>query len=379
MDFKLTEEQQMIRETAREFAQNELAPGVAERDRDENFPGEQLKKLGELGFMGITVPEEYGGAGLDPICSCLAIEEISKIDASMGVILSVTNSLACHPIERFGTEEQKRRYLVPLASGQMLGGFSMSEPGAGSDAAALTTTAVRDGDFYVINGGKNFVTSGKNGDVFILMAVTDKAKGAKGISAFILEQGTPGMTVGHKEKKLGIRGSDTTSFSFDDCRIPKENLLGEEEMGFKIALTALDSGRLGIACQALGIAGAALDESIKYSKERKQFGKFLSEFQAIQFKLADMETQINATRLLIYQAAMKKDRGDRYSKEAAMAKLYASEVAMRCSIEAVQIHGGYGYTKDYPVERFMRDAKITEIYEGTSEVQRMVIANSLLR
>jgi len=325
------------------------------------------------------VPEAYGGAGLHPICSCLAIEEISKVDASMGVILSVTNSLACHPIERFGTEEQKRRYLVPMASGQMLGGFSMSEPGAGSDAAALTTTAVRDGDFYVINGRKNFITSGKNGDVFILMAVTDKAKGAKGISAFILEQGTLGMTVGPKEKKLGIRGSDTTSFSFDDCRIPKENLLGEEGMGFKIALTALDSGRLGIACQALGIAGAALDESIKYSKERKQFGKFLSEFQAIQFKLADMETQINAARLLIYQAAMKKDSGDRYSKEAAMAKLYASEVAMRCAIEAVQIHGGYGYTKDYPVERLMRDAKITEIYEGTSEVQRMVIANSLLR
>lgn len=378
MDLKYTEEHELIRKTVRDFAEEKLAPGVAERDRTMTYPKEQLRELAELGFWGVFFPEEYGGAGLDSISYCIAIEELSRVDASVGVIISVTNSLAAYPIFTFGTEEQKQKFLVPLASGEKLGGFCLTEPGAGSDAAAQTTTAVRDGDYYVVNGAKHFVTSGKNGNLFIVTVVTDKAKGVKGTSSLIIEQGTPGMTVQPPEHKLGIRGSDTHAITFEDCRVPVANRLGNEGDGFKIALTALDSGRMGIAAQALGIAQASLDASLQYAHERQQFGKFLKDFQAIQFKLADMETRIQAARLLLYQSALKKDSGARYTKEAAMAKVFCAETAMWASTQAVQIYGGYGYTTEYPVERFMRDAKITEIYEGTSEVQRIVIAANLL-
>lgn len=315
---------------------------------------------------------------MDSISYCVALEELSKVDTSVGVIISVTNSLTAYPIFTFGTEEQKQKFLVPLASGKKLGGFCLTEPGAGSDAAAQSTTAVRDGDFYVVNGAKHFVTSGKNGDLFVVTVMTDKSKGVKGTSSLIIEQGTPGMTVQPPEHKLGIRGSDTHAITFEECRVPAANRLGKEGDGLKVALTALDSGRMGIAAQALGIAQASLDASLQYAHERQQFGKYLKDFQAIQFKLADMETRIQASRLLLYQAALKKDRGERYTKEVAMAKVYCSETAMWASTQAVQIYGGYGYTTEYPVERFMRDAKITEIYEGTSEVQRIVIAASLL-
>ncbi len=379
MDFTYTEENELIRKTAREFAEEKLAPGVAERDRDMIYPREQLRELADLGFFGVFFPEEYGGAGMDSVSYCIAVEELSRVDASVGVIISVTNSLCAYPIFTFGTEEQKQKFLVPLASGQKLGGFCLTEPGAGSDAAALTTTAVRDGDDYIVNGAKHFVTSGKNGDIFVVTVVTDKEKGVKGTSSLIIEQGTPGMQVQPPEHKLGIRGSDTHAIVFEDCRVPVANRLGEEGDGFKVAMSALDSGRMGIAAQALGIAQASLDASLQYVHERQQFGKYLKDFQAIQFKLADMETRINAARLLLYQAAAKKDRGERFTKEAAMAKVYCSETAMWAATEAVQIHGGYGYTVEYPVERFMRDAKITEIYEGTSEVQRIVIAANLLK
>jgi len=378
MDLTYTEEHKLIRKTARDFALEKLAPGVAERDEKAIFPREQVRELGELGFCGMFVPEQYGGAGLDSISYCIAIEELSRVDASTGVIISVTNSLAGYPIFKFGTEEQKQKYLVPLAKGEKLGGFCLTEPGAGSDAAAQTTTAVRDGDVYVVTGAKHFVSSGKNGDLFVVTVVTDKSKGVKGTSSLIIEQGTAGMTVQPPEHKLGIRGSDTHAITFEECRVPMANRLGNEGDGLKVALTALDSGRMGIAAQALGIAQASLDESLKYAHQRKQFGQFLKDFQAIQFKLADMETRIQAGRLLLYQAALKKDRGERHTKEVAMAKVYCSETAMWASTQAVQILGGYGFTKEYPVERFMRDAKITEIYEGTSEVQRMVIAANLL-
>jgi len=379
MNFQFTEEQIMIKETARRFAEEELAPTVAERDEKEEFPEEAVKKLGELGFMGMMVPTNYGGAGLDTISYVLAVEEIAKVDASTAVIMSVNNSLVCYELNEWGTEEQKQKYLVPLASGRMLGAFALSEPEAGSDASNQRTTAVLDGDSYVLNGTKNFTTNGLHADVVVVFASTDRSKGSHGISAFIVEKGTPGFSVAKKERKLGIRSSDTVSLSFEDCRVPVGNRLGEEGIGFKIAMKTLDGGRIGIAAQALGIAQASLEASVRYSKQRKAFGQYLSEFQAIQFKLADMVTNIEAARLLTLEAAAKKDAGERYTEIAAMAKLYASKVAVECALEAVQIYGGYGYIKEYPVERFLRDSKITEIYEGTSEIQRIVIARGLLK
>lgn len=379
MNFDFTETQLMIRETARKFAEEELAPSAAERDEKEEFPHDAVKKLGELGFMGMMVPEQYGGAGLDTVSYVLAMEEISKVDASCGVIMSVNNSLVCYGINEWGTEEQKQKFLVDLATGKKLGAFALSEPEAGSDAANQRTTAVRDGDFYILNGTKNFITNGANADVVLVMAATDKSKGAKGVSTFLVEKGTPGFSVAKKEKKLGIRSSDTASLVFQDCKIPKQNRIGEEGFGFKFAMMTLNGGRIGIAAQAMGIAMASLDASIRYSKQRKAFDRFIAEFQAIQFKLADMATKIDAAQLLTLRAASLKDEGKPYSSTAAMAKLYASRVAVESALEAIQIHGGYGYIKEYPVERYLRDAKITEIYEGTSEVQRIVIARSLLK
>jgi len=378
MNFQFTEEQLMIKETARKFAIEELAPKASERDEKEEFPHEEIKKLAELGFMGMMVSEKYGGAGLDTISYVLAMEEISKVDASVGVIMSVNNSLVCWPIETFGTEEQKLKYLPRLARGELLGAFCLSEPEAGSDASNQRTTAVRDGDFYILNGTKNFITNGVYANILIVFAQTDREKGSKGISAFIVEKDFPGVIVTKKERKLGIRSSDTAQIVFEDCRVPACNRLGDEGLGFKIAMTTLNGGRIGIAAQALGIAQASLEASIKYAKERKTFGKYLAEHQAIQFKIADMATKIEAARLLTLLAAWKKDRGEKYVKEASMAKLFASQVAVESALEAVQIHGGYGYIKDFPVERYLRDSKITEIYEGTSEIQRIIIARELL-
>ncbi|CUS91850.1 Acyl-CoA dehydrogenase [Candidatus Kryptobacter tengchongensis] len=378
MNFQFTEEQLMIKETARKFAVEELAPKASERDEKEEFPHEEIKKLAELGFMGMMTSEKYGGAGLDTISYVLAMEEISKVDASVGVIMSVNNSLVCWPIETFGTEEQKLKYLPRLARGELLGAFCLSEPEAGSDASNQRTTATRDGNFYILNGTKNFITNGVYANILIVFAQTDKEKGSKGISAFIVEKDLPGVIVTKKEKKLGIRSSDTAQIVFEDCKVPAVNRLGDEGMGFKIAMTTLNGGRIGIAAQALGIAQASLEASIKYAKERKTFGKFLAEHQAIQFKIADMATKIEAARLLTLLAAWKKDRGERYVKEASMAKLFASQIAVEAALEAVQIHGGYGYIKDFPVERYLRDSKITEIYEGTSEIQRIIIARELL-
>jgi alkylation response protein AidB-like acyl-CoA dehydrogenase len=378
MNFEFTEEQLMIKETARKFAVEELAPKASERDEKEEFPHEEIKKLAELGFMGMMVSEKYGGPGFDTISYVLAMEEISKVDASVGVIMSVNNSLICWPIETFGTEEQKLKYLPRLARGELLGAFCLSEPEAGSDASNQRTTAVKDGDCYILNGTKNFITNGVYANILIVFAQTDKEKGSKGISAFIVEKDLPGVIVAKKEKKLGIRSSDTAQIVFEDCKVPASNRLGEEGAGFKIAMTTLNGGRIGIAAQALGIAQASLEASIKYAKERKTFGKYLAEHQAIQFKIADMATKIEAARLLTLLAAWKKDRGERYVKEASMAKLFASQVAVESALEAVQIHGGYGYIKDFPVERYLRDSKITEIYEGTSEIQRIIIARELL-
>jgi len=379
MTFDYTETQLMIQETARKFAEEELSPRAAERDEKEEFPSDAVKKLGELGFMGMMVPEQYGGAGLDTVSYVLAMIEISKADASCGVIMSVNNSLVCFGINEWGTEEQKEKYLKPLAMGKMLGAFALSEPEAGSDASNQQTTAVRDGDYYVLNGTKNFITNGSHADVILVMAQTDKSKGAHGISAFIVEKGTPGLSVAKKEKKLGIRSSDTVSLSFQDCRVPLQNRIGDEGFGFKFAMRTLDGGRIGIAAQALGIAHAALHYSISYSKQRKAFGKYLSDFQAIQFKIAEMKTKLDAAQLLTIKAAYLKDAEKPYGSAAAMAKLFASRIAVESALEAIQIHGGYGYIKEYPVERLLRDAKITEIYEGTSEVQRIVIARELLK
>src|SRR5271169_1648688 len=379
MTFDFTETQLLIQETARKFAEDELAPSAAERDDKEEFPYDAVKKLGELGFMGMMVPEKYGGAGLDTVSYVLAMEEISKVDASCGVIMSVNNSLVCYGFYSWGTEEQKQKYLVPLASGKKLGAFALSEPEAGSDATNQRTTAVRDGSHYILNGTKNFITNGANADIVLVMATTDKSKGPSGISTFIVEKGTPGFFVAKKERKLGIRSSDTVSLAFQDCKVPAENLLAAEGFGFKFAMKTLEGGRIGIAAQALGIAQASLDASVKYAKQRKAFGKRLSELQAIQFKIADMATKIDAARLLILKAAMLRDADRPYSQEAAMAKLFASKVAVDAALEAIQIHGGYGYIKEYPVERYLRDAKITEIYEGTSEVQRIVISRGLLK
>lgn len=384
MNFELTEEQQMIQMAARDFARNECLPAVIERDEHQRFPYEQVSQLADLGFMGMMISEEYGGAGMDTISYVLAMEEISKIDASVSVCMSVNNSLVCYGIEAFGTEEQKRKYLVPLAQGKKdgqlyIGAFMLSEPEAGSDATSQHTTAIDMGDYYLLNGTKNWITNGGTASVYIVMAQTDSSKGAKGINVFIVEKQWPGITVSAKENKLGIRGSDTHMVMFTDVKVPKENRIGEDGFGFTFAMKTLAGGRIGIASQALGIASGAYELAKDYAKTRKAFGTEIMNHQAIAFKLADMHTKIEAARLLCYKAAWEKDHQKDYTLSSSIAKLYTSEIAMWTAIEAVQVHGGYGYVKEYHVERLMRDAKITQIYEGTSEVQRIVISRSILK
>jgi alkylation response protein AidB-like acyl-CoA dehydrogenase len=379
MNFDFTETQLMIRDTARKFAEDELAPDSIERDEKEEFPHEAIRKLGELGFMGMMVPEEYGGAGLDMVSYVLAMEEISKVDASCGVIMSVNNSLVCYGLNEWGSGFQKDKYLKPLAGGKALGAFALSEPEAGSDASNQRTVAARSGDHYLLNGTKNWITNGSTADYVLVMATTDKSKGPHGISTFIVEKGTPGFSVAKKEKKMGIRSSDTVSLSFLDCKVPVENRVGDDGFGFKFAMKTLDGGRIGIAAQAYGIAEASLRAALRYSQERKAFDKPIFDFQAIQFKLAEMATKVDAAQLLILQAAMLKQEGKPFGKQAAMAKLFASKIAVECALEAIQVHGGYGYVREYLVERYLRDAKITEIYEGTSEIQHLVIARALLK
>jgi alkylation response protein AidB-like acyl-CoA dehydrogenase len=379
LNFELTEEQVAVQQAAREFARHELLPGVIDRDEYQQFPVEQIRKMGECGFMGVMVAPEYGGGGMDTISYVLAMEEISKVDASASVCMSVNNSLVCWGLESYGTEEQKRKYLPRLAKGEIIGAFCLSEPEAGSDATSQHTTAVDMGDYYLLNGVKNWITNGNSASVYLVMAQTHPEKAHKGINCLIVEKDTPGFVVGKKENKLGIRGSDTHSLMFTDVKVPKENRIGEDGFGFKFAMQTLNGGRIGIAAQALGIASGAYELSLQYSKERKSFGKPIAEHQAIQFKLAEMATKIEAARLLCYQAAFMKDLHLDYVKSAAMAKLYASTVAMEVTTEAVQIHGGYGYVKEFHVERLMRDAKITQIYEGTSEIQKIVIARELLK
>lgn len=379
MDFILTNEQQMIKKVMREFAENEVQPLAAEIDETERFPIETVRKMARYNMMGIPVPKEYGGAGGDEVAYAIAIEELSRVCGTTGVICSAHTSLACWPILKFGTEEQKNRYLVSLAKGEKIGAFGLTEPNAGTDAAGQQTTAVLKGDNYILNGSKIFITNGGQADVYIIFAMTDKSKATRGISAFIVEKNFPGFSIGKIEDKMGIRASATAELIFENCVVPKENLLGQEGKGFKIAMQTLDGGRIGIAAQALGIAQGALDESVKYLKERQQFGRPLAKFQGLQWMIADMGTKIEAARWLVYNAAYRKANGMTYGKEAAMAKLFAADTAMEVTTKAVQLHGGYGYTKDYPVERMMRDAKITEIYEGTSQVQKMVIAANLLK
>lgn len=379
MDFSLSEEQLMIQEAARDFAQTELLPGVIERDDAQKFPTEQVKQMGELGFLGMMVDPKYGGSGLDTLSYALVMEELSKIDASASVVVSVNNSLVCWGLEAYGSEEQKQKYLTRLATGEVIGAFCLSEPEAGSDATSQKTTAIDNGDHYVLNGTKNWITNGGTAQIYLVIAQTDREKGHKGINALIVEKGMEGFEIGPKENKLGIRGSDTHSLNFNDVKVPKDNRIGEDGFGFKFAMKTLSGGRIGIAAQALGIAAGAYELSKKYSKERKAFGTEIANHQAIAFKLADMHTQIEAARLLVYKAAKDKDNGDNYDLSSAMAKLYASQVAMETTVEAVQIHGGYGFVKDYHVERLMRDAKITQIYEGTSEIQKIVISRSILR
>jgi|TARA_B110000438_G_scaffold231132_1_gene226368 alkylation response protein AidB-like acyl-CoA dehydrogenase len=379
MNFSLTEEQQMIRKTARDFAINELAPGVVERDEKKIWPREAIKKMGELGFMGMMTSTEWDGGGMDVVSYALAMEEIARVDASASVVMSVNNSLVCYLLEKFGSDFQKEKYLKPLASGKKIGAYSLSEPQSGSDASNMRTVAKKDSDHYVVSGTKNWVTNGINSDIVMLFAMTETGVGHKGISCFIVEKGWDGFEAGKPEDKLGIRASDTSELYFDNVKIPAENLVGGEGIGFKIALTTLDGGRIGIASQALGIAQASLDASISYSKERIQFGKPISENQGIQFKLADMAMNIETARLLIHKAAWAKQNGLDYGHLASMAKVYTSEAAMKASTDCVQIHGGYGYIRESGVERLMRDAKITQIYEGTSEIQRLVIARALLK
>lgn len=379
MDFQLSEEHLMIQQAARDFAQNELLPGVIERDEKQEFPAEQIKKMGELGFLGMMVDPKYGGGGMDTISYVLAMEEISKVDASCSVVMSVNNSLVCWGLEKFGTEEQKQKYLTKLATGEIIGAFCLSEPEAGSDATSQRTIAEDKGDYYLLNGTKNWITNGSSASVYLVMAQTDVEKGHRGINCLIVEKGMEGFQIGPKENKLGIRGSDTHSLMFTDVKVPKENRIGEDGFGFKFAMQTLSGGRIGIASQALGIASGAMELAVKYSKERKAFGKPISEHQAIAFKLADMATEIDAARFLCLHAAWLKDQGKKFDKEGAMAKLFASKIAMDATVEAVQIHGGYGYVKDYHVERLMRDAKITQIYEGTSEIQKIVISRSILK
>lgn len=379
IDFTLTSEQELIQKTAREFAKEHLAPGVIERDDKAEFPTEQIKVMGELGFMGMMVPEEWSGAGFDTLTYVIAMEEIAAVELATSTIMSVNNSLVCQLFVDYGTEDQKEKYLKPLAIGEKLGAYSLSEPESGSDASNMRTFAKKEGDHYVINGTKNWVTNGINGDIVILFCMTEKNVGYKGISAFVVEKGTLGLSTGKKENKLGIRASDTCELYFENCLIPCENMIGEEGQGFKVAMKALGGGRIGIAAQALGLARAALDASISYAKERKQFGKIIGEFGAIQNKLADMATEIDAARMLVWRAAKLKDDGKNYYRESSMAKLYASSTAMKAATECVQIHGGYGYMQEYGVERLMRDAKITQIYEGTSEIQQLVIGRDLLK
>jgi alkylation response protein AidB-like acyl-CoA dehydrogenase len=379
MYFELSEEHLMIQQAARDFANNELKLGVIERDEHQIFPHEQIKKLGELGFLGMMVDPKYNGAGMDTISYVLAMEELSKIDASASVVVSVNNSLVCFGLEHYGTEEQKEKYLKPLAAGEKIGAFCLSEPEAGSDATSQHTTAIDMGDHYLLNGTKNWITNGGNASTYLVIAQTNSALRHKGINALIVEKGMDGFTIGPKENKLGIRGSDTHSLMFTDVKVPKENRIGEEGFGFTFAMKTLDGGRIGIAAQALGIASGAYELALAYSKERKAFGKAISEHQATQFKLADMATEIEAARMLCLKAAWLKDKGLPYAQASSMAKLFASEVAMKTTIEAVQIHGGYGFVKEFHVERLMRDAKITQIYEGTSEIQRIVIAREILK
>lgn len=378
MDHLLTEQQLEVKSVIRDFAEREIRPTVAERDERSEFPKDIIKKIGELGFMGVNTPENLGGAGMDTVTYAIVIEELSRVDPSVGVIVSVNNSLVCYPLQKFGTPDQHERYLKPLAEGKLLGAFCLTEPGVGSDAGGLMMSAVKDGDDYILTGEKAFITNGLMSDTYIVMARTDKAQKVKGISAFIVDATMPGFRRGANEKKMGIRSSDCCMIILEECRVPSKNMLGKEGDGFKVAMTALDSGRIGIAAQAIGLAQGALEEAVKYSKIREQFGHPISEFQAIQFKLADMEMITEAARLLNYSAARKKDTGQRFTHEAAMAKLFASDIVMRVAMEAVQIHGGNGYLKDFPVERMLRDAKVTEIYEGTSEIQRTIIARNLL-
>ena len=379
MEFQLTEEQLAVKDAARDFAENACKPGVIERDTNQTVPLEQIKQLGELGFMGMMVDPKYGGSGMDTISYVLAMEEISKIDASVSVAMSVNNSLVCWGLEAFGNEDQKQKYLMPLATGQKVGAFCLSEPEAGSDATSQRTTAIDKGDHYLLNGTKNWITNGSTASTYLVIAQTDAEKKHRGINVFIVEKGWEGFEISAKEDKLGIRGSDTHSLIFTDVKVPKENRIGEDGIGFKFAMKTLAGGRIGIAAQALGIAAGAYELSLIYSNERETFGKPISHHQAIQFKLADMAMEIDAARLLVHRAAWHKDQGMDYNTSGAMAKLFASEVAMKTTVEAVQVHGGYGYVKEYHVERLMRDAKITQIYEGTSEIQRIVIARNILK
>ncbi|MFD2513925.1 acyl-CoA dehydrogenase [Pontibacter locisalis] len=379
MNFQLTEEHLAVQAAAREFAQTELLPGVIERDEHQKFPAEQIKKMGELGFMGMMVDPKYGGGGMDAVSYVLAMEEISKVDASASVVMSVNNSLVCWGLETYGTEEQKQKYLTRLATGEIIGAFCLSEPEAGSDATSQRTTAEDKGDYYLLNGTKNWITNGSTASVYLVIAQTDVEKGHRGINALIVEPDMEGFAIGPKENKLGIRGSDTHSLMFTDVKVPKENRIGEDGFGFKFAMATLAGGRIGIASQALGIASGAYELAVKYAKERKAFGVEIAKHQAIQFKLADMATNIEAARLLCLQAAYDKDSHADYGKSGAMAKLFASKVAMETTVEAVQVHGGYGFVKEYHVERLMRDAKITQIYEGTSEIQKIVISRELLK
>ncbi|MCG8568210.1 MAG: acyl-CoA dehydrogenase [Desulfobacterales bacterium] len=379
MLFKLTDEQVMIQNMVREFSRKVVAPTASERDKTKEFPADNFKQMGELGLMGMMIPEEYGGEEADAVSYVLALSEIAYSCASTSVVMSVQNSIVCESLYKFGTEEQKQEYLIPLASGEIIGAFGLTEPEAGSDPVSQETTAVKEGDEYVINGTKRFITSGKNGSVVLVTAKTDPSAGHKGISCFIVPKGTPGLVVGHMEDKMGLRASDTTDLIFENCRVPASQMLGKEGDGFKIAMSGLDSGRIGIAAQSLGVAQAAFDAAVKYTKKRKQFGVPVTKHQAIRFQVADMAVQIEAAKQLIFSAASMKDRGEPYTREASMAKLYASEMVNTVTARAIQMHGGYGFTKDYDVERFYRDARVFTIYEGTSEIQRIVISNSILR
>ena len=379
IDLTLSTEQELIKETAKDFAEKHLLPGVISRDENSEFPREQIKKMGELGFMGMMVPEQWGGSGFDTLSYVIAIEEIAAVELATSTIMSVNNSLVCQVLLDNGNVEQKNEFLKPLATGNKLGAYSLSEPQSGSDASNMRTYAEKDGNDYIINGTKNWVTSGQNSDIVIFFCLTNKDAGAKGVSAFIIEKGAPGLSIGKKEDKLGIRASDTCEIYFENCRIPAKNRIGDEGQGFSIAMEALGGGRIGIAAQALGLARSALEKSVTYAKERQQFGKSISQFGAIQNKIADIATNVDGSRLLVWQAAHLKDQGKEYIKESSMAKLFASSTAMKAATDCVQIHGGYGYMQEYGVERLMRDAKITEIYEGTSEIQRLVIGRTLLK